>query len=78
MEGFKLQPWQAEKINAALFPLANHLIRLRERMDKVSFLGTDPIYQATVKAQQAIQDLTVHLHYASCTSGVGAPERFGP
>ena len=70
---FKLTPAQARKVNASLFKLANYLIRLRERMDKVGFSGDDPIYREALKAQRAIQARRVHLHYAGCTSGVGEP-----
>ena len=70
----KLKPEEAEKIHAALFPLANYLIRLRGRMVEVSFHPSDPIFVQVVKAQDDIQGLMSLIHYASCMSGVGKPQ----
>ena len=65
---------QARKVHAKLWPYANYLIRLRERMELTGFAGNDPLYQKTLAAQTAIQDLTMELHYQSCQSGVGRSE----
>jgi hypothetical protein len=42
-------------------------------MSQVGFLMDDPMYQAVLKAQRAMQGLCVHLHYASCEGGTGQP-----
>ena len=72
--GRRMTCWQAEQINKALFPLANYLVRLRSRMEKVGFLPDDPVFMLVSKAQDAVQHLRVTLHYRSCKSGVGMPE----
>ena len=73
----KLTCEQAACINKALYPLANYLIRLRRRMERVGFLPDDPFYRLVAKAQDAVQQLTVDLHYRSCRSGVGRSESEG-
>jgi hypothetical protein len=70
----KLTREQAAIINRALYPLANYLIRLRRRMERVGFLPDDPFFCLVAKAQDALQHLTVTLHYRSCPSGVGESE----
>ena len=48
-----------------------HIHRLIERMDRWRFPSNDPLFQAALKAQDALQGLCVATHYAGCTSGVG-------
>ncbi len=67
----KIERWQAEKLNRSLFHCANLLIRLRGRMVEVGFIPTDRLYQLVCDAQDAVQALTVELHYQSCAGGVG-------
>jgi hypothetical protein len=40
-------------------------------MNRVGFPGTDDVYLAALRAQDAVQGLAVNVHYASCKSGVG-------
>ena len=76
--GRRMTCWQAEQVNKALYPLANYLVRLRSRMEKVGFLPDDPVFLLVAKAQDAVQHLMVELHYRSCRSGVGRPESEDP
>jgi len=76
--GRRMTCWQAEQVNKALYPLANYLVRLRSRMEKVGFLPDDPVFLLVAKAQDAVQHLRVELHYRSCRSGVGRPESEDP
>ncbi len=74
----KLQTWwEARKIAAGLFPGANYLIRLRERMVNAGFSPTDPIFKLVEKAQEAMQHLCTAVPYAGCESGVGQPRSAG-
>jgi len=61
----------ARRIHGALAPSLKYLHCLRERMEKVGFPLSDPLYQLVLKAQTAAQSLTMELHYRSCASGVG-------
>ena len=66
---------QAEKIRDALWPAFHYLARLKKRLEQVKFPQDDKLFVAVEKAHSAMQDLHVHLHYASCISGVCAPPR---
>jgi hypothetical protein len=70
MSSDELKKWQAKKITEGLFPGANYLFRLRERMEKAGFPSTDPLYVEVCKAYDAMHDLRVAVNYLSCT-GVG-------
>jgi hypothetical protein len=65
---------QLTRLHQALYPAANLLNRLERRMSRLGFPTNDPLYLFVVKAQSAIQDLYVHVHYLSCSSGVGRPQ----
>jgi hypothetical protein len=54
-------------------PWVNYIVRLRERMTKVGFALTDPINQSVMKAEQALREVWITLHYMSCAGGVGEP-----
>ena len=71
MDSKGLKPWQARKIRASLQPALGYLSRLQRRMELTGFPPGDPLYLATVKAQKALHDLLVDLHYLSCEGGVG-------
>jgi hypothetical protein len=77
MDQHDLTKDQFTRLHEALFPTANLLNRLERRMSRLGFPVNDPLYLLVVKAQSAIQDLYVHVHYLSCSSGVGPPPR-GP
>jgi hypothetical protein len=65
---------QATVIFDALFPGANYLVRLRDRMQKSSFPPGDKLFQLVEKAHDAMRQLSSELHYMSC-DGAGRPDR---
>ena len=75
MNSRTLRPWQARKIREALQTSLGYLTRLQRRMELTGFPPDDRLYVATVKAQHAMQDLLVELHYLSCEGGVGREGR---
>ena len=77
MDSSQLTPGQAEKLREAIRPHLCYLTRLRERMERRGFPGSDPLYRAVVTAQRAVQGVYTELHYLSCRGGVGraGPER---
>jgi hypothetical protein len=76
MNSKTMEKWQAAKIAKALYPGANYLVRLRERMEKVGFPYNDELYQHVCAAFDAVQRLSMKAHYLSC-SGVDAPRQLG-
>jgi hypothetical protein len=62
---------EARKIARGLFPGANYLIRLRQRMTIAGFLPTDPVFKLVIKAQDLMQEICTEVDYAGCDSGVG-------
>ncbi len=66
----KLTTDEARKIFNGLFPGANYLIRLRQRMVVAGFSPNDPIFLLVEKAHNAMMQLRTAVHYASCASGV--------
>jgi hypothetical protein len=59
------------RLHRTLFPSANLLHRLERRMSRLAFAVDDPLYVLVARAQSAIEQLYVHVHYLSCSSGVG-------
>ena len=57
---------QATVIFDALFPGANYLVRLRDRMQKSSFPPGDKLFQLVEKAHDAMRQLCSELHHLSC------------
>ncbi len=57
-----------------MFPKVNYLVRLRKRMVEVGFPPNDKLYLLMCKAYNAMQQLSVEVHYLSC-DGVGNPAR---
>ena len=57
---------QADKINAKLGPMLVYLNRLQQRMVETGFPPDDRLLELTFEARNAIQDLTMAIHYASC------------
>ena len=62
---------QARELREQLTKHQRYFRRLRVRLEQLGYAGTDPLLHAAVKAEHAVQDLSVTAHYASCTSGVG-------
>jgi hypothetical protein len=65
---------QAKQISQAMFPKINYLFRLRESMEKVGFPPNDKLYLLVCNAYEAMQELSVEVHYLSC-DGVGRPSK---
>jgi hypothetical protein len=54
----------------------NALIR---RMDECGFEPSDELHRLSLQAQGVLQNIRMHLHYATCASGVGrVPEATRP
>jgi hypothetical protein len=66
-----IQPAQAAAIRKIVWPMLGYLTRLQQRMEKVGFTLNDPLYQSVKKARESVFDLSMDLHYLSCTGGVG-------
>ena len=74
MNSNNLTKSQAKVIFEALFPGANYLVRLRDRMQKSGFPPGDKLFQLVEKAHEAMRQLRSELHYMSC-DGVGRAGR---
>jgi hypothetical protein len=68
---------QVVALGEKLGPMAAYLARVRERMTRVGFPVADPLYQSVLRAESALRDITIRLHYLSCHSGVGKPASSG-
>ena len=66
---------QAKQLRATLAPMLNFLYRLERRMEK-KFKGNDPLYRDVQRAYDAMQALSMSLHYLKC-DGTGSPTSFG-
>ena len=51
--------------------MLSYLTRLRERMEKTSFVSTDRFMQTVHRAWEGVYSLSVAVHYLSCKGGVG-------
>ena len=74
MNSNDLSKAQARKMHAAPVPALRYLNRLYERLNARRFSPEDRLYRATVKAQAALGELVILLHYLSCDGG----RRAGP
>ena len=74
MNSNDLSKAQAKQMHAALVPTQRYLNRLYERLNARGFSPDDRLYRATVKAQAALGELVMVLHYLGC-DGVGEPRR---
>jgi hypothetical protein len=70
-----LKQWQIANLQKSVAPMLTYLHKLRDRMQRASFLPQDPLYQVVEKAYDAVQALTVKLHYLGCDHGTGNPPR---
>jgi hypothetical protein len=64
---------QAQQIRESLLPALGYLSRLKQRMDQTRFPSDDPVYRDVLKAQEAMQGLTMRLHYLTCSGATGDP-----
>lgn len=60
---------QFAALRAAVAPQLGYLIRARERLERIGFPTTDPVYRRLLTAQHALQDFLTELHYRSCAGG---------
>lgn len=66
-----LTPEQALKLMAIVREQLRFLNRLCDRMTRLGFSPTDPLWNTAIEARNAMQNLHVASHYAACKSGVG-------
>ena len=71
MQSDDLSAEQARIIKARLAPALDYLARLRARMVAGGFPPQDPLLVEVVRAEHAVQDLHVALHYLTCRDHVG-------
>jgi hypothetical protein len=64
-----------EKIKKPIDPALRYLSLMREQMERGGFPPGDKLFKLVCKARDAMQDLSVEVHYLSCQGGVGkSPE----
>ena len=68
---------QAEALKGKLRPMLAYLGRLEKRMHKRHFPPDDKLQHLVPDAYNAMHALNVEVHYLSCDSGVGRPNRDG-
>jgi len=73
----KLSREQATALMERIGPWVNYIVRVRERMTKVGFTSADPLYVSVMKAEHALREVWITLHYMSCAGGVGKPREEG-
>ena len=78
MDSGTIERWQAARLRDAVRPTLGYLYRLRERMTRVGFLPSDPLFQRVDRAYNAMHALFVELHYLSCEGGGRRLKRFPP
>jgi hypothetical protein len=71
MRSDDITPAQAERIKVKIRPMLGYLGRLKHRMHKRRFPHDDLLFRTVLNAYDAIHELNVHVHYLSCSSGVG-------
>ena len=71
MDSGDLTREQVEKVRDVLTPHVRYLHKLITRMDRRGFPLDDELYQAVLKAYDAMRSVYTTLHYLSCKSGVG-------
>ena len=72
MKSTDLSKQQAQKMHSALAPTLGYLSRLVLRLEAKTFPADDRMYVAALKAQAAMGELVMTLHYLTC-SGVSVP-----
>jgi hypothetical protein len=66
-----LKPEQIEALQAIVARQLRFLNRLCQRFDHLGFVPTDAVVGAALRARDAMQELHVRCHYATCRHGVG-------
>jgi hypothetical protein len=67
----RLDREQAAKLSKQLYPHANYITRLYERMPVAGFPVNDPLYQAVARVRDAMIAVCMEVNYQSCASGIG-------
>jgi hypothetical protein len=70
VDSLSLTTAQASKLMEQVGHRLRYVGRLRRRMELMGFPPDDPMYLAATRAFNALQELHILGHYASCTSGV--------
>jgi hypothetical protein len=71
----KIKRSHAKELHRRLHPTVGYLSRLRERMQKVGFVTSDPLFERVTKAYESMHALSMDLHYLSCDgTGMTLPE----
>jgi hypothetical protein len=71
MPGQQITADQADALAVKLRPMLGYLNRLLKRMEKTGFPPDDRLLKLTVEARNALHELTVAVHYASCPGKMG-------
>jgi hypothetical protein len=66
MNSDDLTPTQARALKNKLQPMLGYLNRLKHRMRKRGFLNDDPLLAAVCRAEEAMHELHVQIHYLAC------------
>ena len=72
MRASDLTPGQLATLKAHVGRQLAYLNRLCERMNRTGFAPYDTVFQASLNARNAVQDLHVAIHYAGVKHGVAA------
>jgi len=64
-----LSPQQAAELGRRLGPMLGYLVKLTDRMQKCGWDSTDRVYARAWQARDALHEVCVRLHYASCGPG---------
>ena len=56
-------------------PVARLSVQTQAAHGEAGFPVNDKLYQLTAKSYDALHHLCVEIHYLSCTSGVGRPDK---
>lgn len=75
MHSTHLTRQQADRLRLQVAARLPWLTRLIDRMQQRRFPPDDPVFIAALRAREAMQDLHVAAHYASCEHGIGRPEK---
>jgi hypothetical protein len=71
LPGQRITAVQADVLAVKLRPMLGYLNRLLKRMEKTGFPPDDRLVKMTVDARNAMHELTVAVHYASCPGKTG-------
>jgi hypothetical protein len=71
MKSDDLTPDQARALKNKLQPMLGYLNRLKHRMRQRGFLNDDPLLSAVCRAEDAMHELHVQIHYLTCGDSAG-------